>query len=271
MKTRIIVAAVGLPLLLLVLLVLPPVATGILVGAMSVIAVYELLYMTGLARNLYLLVLSALMALAVAMWSCGGGTWKPALVGIWLYLMALAAVMLSAHTALKFETGCGPIVPAIGNPRLLSSLTRSLFLGFRRFYILIPLILAFSSDTGAYFAGCYLGKHKMAPVVSPKKTWEGVAGGVAAAVVVMVLYALILDLAFSFEVNMGAAIVYGVLGSATSVVGDLFFSVIKRQTGIKDFGFILPGHGGILDRFDSMTLVAPLAESLILLLPLIVG
>ena len=133
------------------------------------------------------------------------------------------------------------------------------------------LILAFSSDSGAYFAGCYLGKHKMAPVVSPKKTWEGVAGGVAAAVVVMVLYALILDLAFSFEVNMGAAIVYGVLGSATSVVGDLFFSVIKRQTGIKDFGFILPGHGGILDRFDSMTLVAPLAESLILLLPLIVG
>ena len=101
MKTRIIVAAVGLPLLLLVLLVLPPVATAILVGAMSVIAVYELLYMTGLARNLYLLVLSALMALAVAMWSCGGGTWKPALVGIWLYLMALSAVMLSAHTALK--------------------------------------------------------------------------------------------------------------------------------------------------------------------------
>ena len=156
-------------------------------------------------------------------------------------------------------------------PLLLSSLTRILFLDYGRFYILIPLILAFSSDTGAYFAGCYLGKHKMAPVVSPKKTWEGVAGGVAAAVVVMVLYALILDLAFSFEVNMGAAILYGVLGSATSVVGDLFFSVIKRQTGIKDFGFILPGHGGILDRFDSMTLVAPLSESLILLLPLIVG
>lgn len=271
MKTRIIVAAVGLPLLLLVLLVLPPVATGILVGAMSVIAVYELLYMTGLARNLYLLVLSALMALVVAMWSCGGGTWKPALVGIWLYLMALSAVMLSAHTALKFETVCVSMFAGIVIPLLLSSLTRILFLDYGRFYILIPLILAFSSDTGAYFAGCYLGKHKMAPVVSPKKTWEGVAGGVAAAVVVMVLYALILDLAFSFEVNMGAAIVYGVLGSATSVVGDLFFSVIKRQTGIKDFGFILPGHGGILDRFDSMTLVAPLAESLILLLPLIVG
>ena len=107
MKTRIIVAAVGLPLLLVVLLVLPPVATGILVGAMSVIAVYELLYMTGLARNLYLLVLSALMALAVAMWSCGGGTWKPALVGIWLYLMALAAVMLT-RTGSPEKEGIGP-------------------------------------------------------------------------------------------------------------------------------------------------------------------
>ena len=80
-----------------------------------------------------------------------------------------------------------------------------------------------------------------------------------------------LDLAFSLEVRFGAAILYGLLGSAVSVVGDLFFSVIKRQTGIKDFGFLLPGHGGILDRFDSMTFVAPLAESLLLLVPLIVG
>ena len=271
MKTRIIVASVGLPLLLVVLLALPPVATGILVGAMSVIAVYELLYQTGLARNLYLLVLSALMALAVSLWSCGGGEWKPALVGIWIYLIALAAVMLAAHTALKFETICISMFAGIVIPLLLSSLTRILFLDYGRFYILIPLVLAFSSDSGAYFAGCYLGKHKMAPVVSPKKTCEGVAGGAAAAVVMMLVYCLVLDLAFSLEVRFGAAILYGLLGSAVSVVGDLFFSVIKRQTGIKDFGFLLPGHGGILDRFDSMTFVAPLAESLLLLVPLIVG
>ena len=271
MKTRIIVAAVGLPLLLLVLLVLPPVATGILVGAMSVIAVYELLYMTGLARNLYLLILSALMALAVAMWSCGGGDWTPALVGLWVYFAALAAVMLASHMALKFETVCISMFAGIFIPLMLSSLTRILFLEYGRFYVLIPLILAFSSDSGAYFAGCYLGKHKLAPVISPKKTWEGVAGGAAAAIVVMLLYALILDLAFGYEVSLGAAILYGLVGTAVDVLGDLTFSVIKRQTGIKDYGFLLPGHGGILDRFDSMIFVAPLSESLILLLPVIVG
>lgn len=271
MKTRIIVAAVGLPLLLVVLLVLPPVATAILVGAMSVIAVYELMYQTGLARNLYLMVLSGVMALAVSLWSCGGCEWTPALVGIWVYLTAMAAVMLASHTALKFETVCVSMFAGIVIPLLLSSLTRLLFLEYGRFYILIPLILAFSADTGAYFVGCAFGRHKLAPVISPKKTWEGVAGGVAAAVVMMLLYAVILDLAFSFEVSLGAALLYGLLGSAASVVGDLTFSVIKRQTGIKDFGFLLPGHGGILDRFDSMIFVAPLAESLLLLLPLIVG
>ena len=106
MKTRIIVAAVGLPLLLVVLLVLPPVATAILVGAMSVIAVYELMYQTGLARNLYLMVLSGVMALAVSLWSCGGCEWTPALVGIWVYLTAMAAVML-ASTETTFYTIAG--------------------------------------------------------------------------------------------------------------------------------------------------------------------
>ena len=67
----------------------------------------------------------------------------------------------------------------------------------------------------------------------------------------------------------GAAILYGVMGAVTCVLGDLTFSVVKRQTGIKDYGRLLPGHGGILDRFDSMTLVAPLAETLILILPML--
>ncbi len=269
MKTRIIVACVGLPLLLIVLLALPPVATAFLVAAMSVIAVYELLYQTGLVRNLYLMAASALMAIAVSFWSLGGCQWQWAMVGLWVYFLALFCIMLSAHAQLKFESICVAAFSGVMVPLLLSSLTRILLLNNGKFYILIPLVLAFSSDSGAYFVGKAFGRHKLAPVVSPKKTWEGAIGGALCAILMMFLYALVLDLGFSFEVRYGAAVLYGILGSVAGILGDLTFSVIKRQTGIKDYGNLLPGHGGILDRFDSMCLVAPLAECLLLLLPLI--
>ena len=86
----------------------------------------------------------------------------------------------------------------------------------------------------------------------------------------MVLYTLVLQLAFEFYVNYLYAVLYGLLGSLVGIVGDLCFSVIKRQTGIKDYGNLIPGHGGVLDRFDSMMLVGPLMESLILLIPVAV-
>ena len=141
---------------------------------------------------------------------------------------------------------------------------------YGRYFILIPFVLAFLSDTGAYFAGRAFGKHKLAPVISPKKTVEGVFGGVFGAIVGMMLYCLVLQHFFNFRVNYIFALIYGVIGSAAAVFGDLCFSVIKRQTGIKDYGNLIPGHGGILDRFDSMVVVAPLTELLMILLPLAV-
>ena len=87
----------------------------------------------------------------------------------------------------------------------------------------------------------------------------------------MIIYALILDIAFpQFRVNYGIAILYGLVGSLAGVFGDLCFSIIKRQTGIKDYGNLIPGHGGVLDRFDSMMMVAPLVESLLLLAPMVI-
>ena len=83
----------------------------------------------------------------------------------------------------------------------------------------------------------------------------------------MVLYGLILQLFFKFEVNYFFAIIYGILGALISIFGDLTFSAMKRQVGIKDFGNLLPGHGGVLDRFDSTSFVAPLVEVLLLLIP----
>jgi len=124
------------------------------------------------------------------------------------------------------------------------------------------------ADSGAYFVGRSLGKHKLAPVVSPKKTVEGAIGGMIVNILGMMLYTFILSECFGFtQVNYFYAAIYGVLGAAASIIGDLTLSVVKRQVGIKDYGNLFPGHGGILDRFDSTMMVAPLAEILILLIP----
>ena len=86
----------------------------------------------------------------------------------------------------------------------------------------------------------------------------------------MLIYAVILDLPLHFTVNYGVALLYGLIGSLAGTFGDLCFSIIKRQTGIKDYGNLIPGHGGALDRFDSLTMVAPLMEALLLLLPVVI-
>ena len=121
----------------------------------------------------------------------------------------------------------------------------------------------------AYFVGCRYGKHKLAPVISPNKSVEGVFGGILFAVVGMLLYSLIMQLGFHFRVNYAYVILYGVVGSICGVFGDLCFSVIKRQTGLKDYGNLIPGHGGVLDRFDSMIVVGPAIELMLELLPMV--
>ena len=155
-------------------------------------------------------------------------------------------------------------------PFLLSALVRIRIMENGVFFIAAPFVMAFLPDTGAYLVGCAFGKHKLCPVISPKKTVEGLFGGFLGGIVGMIAYALVLQFFFGFTVNYLYAGIYGILGAGFATFGDLMFSVIKRQTGIKDYGKLLPGHGGILDRFDSVTVVAPLAELLLLILPLAV-
>ena len=90
------------------------------------------------------------------------------------------------------------------------------------------------------------------------------------AIVGMLLYCLVLDIAFGFTVSYLNCLAYGIIGSLAGVFGDLVFSAIKRQTGLKDYGNLIPGHGGVLDRFDSMTMIAPLVEALLIILPVAV-
>lgn len=269
MKTRVIVAVALLPLLLLVVLALPAVWTAVLVAAMGVIAVWELLHEAGLAPHSRLIAYSVVMAVAVSIWSYCGCPLKWALVGGWIYFAALFLELLAAHAKLQFHEICISAFAGIVIPLCLSSLVRILRLENGKYYILVAFILAFTSDSGAYFAGRAFGRHKLAPVISPKKTVEGAIGGILSAILFMAAYGLVLQLGFQIQFQFGFAAVYGILGSLGSILGDLTFSVIKRQAGIKDYGRLLPGHGGILDRFDSMVVVGPLTEALILLLPLL--
>ena len=257
MRTRILVSAIGLPLLLIILLALPVMGTALLISAMSVVAVYELLWRAGFTKNRYLTLLTAVMALSVCLWCSGDMLWQEALIGIWVYVMLLTVLMIASHTALPFEEVAVSVFAGVVIPLLLSALTRIRAMEYGRFYILIPLALSFGTDSAAYFVGCAIGKHKMAPVISPKKSWEGAIGGALGGIVLMFLYTLVLDLAFGLDVQYGACILYGVLGAVTCIVGDLAFSVIKRQKGLKDYGALLPGHGGVLDRFDSVLFWIP--------------
>ncbi len=120
--------------------------------------------------------------------------------------------------------------------------------------LLYLMTLVWIADIGAYFSGRRYGKNKLAPGISPGKTWEGVFGGVIANVVWMLLIFSLTDL---LDTSLFWFLGIGLATSAVSVVGDLFESILKREAGVKDSGKILPGHGGVLDRFDSIIAAAP--------------
>lgn len=270
MKTRIIAAVALLPLLLVVVLFAPKVCTAILFGAMAAIGAYELTAGTCLVRELRLNVCTMAMAFFACLW-CGLGIGYGWLIlGILVFWGLVFAEVMRGGMEISFEKVAVTFTAGIILPLLFGSIVRIHSGTYGRYLVFVPFVLAFLSDTGAYFAGYFFGKHKLAPVISPKKTIEGVVGGVFATILGMLIYCLVLQLAFDFECNYVFAALYGLVGSLAAVFGDLCFSVIKRQTGIKDYGNLIPGHGGILDRFDSMMIVGPLAEALLLLLPLVV-
>ena len=268
MKTRVITAAVLIPVMLVILLGLPKVVAALIWGAMMAIGAYELLYRTGFVKEPRLVVYACVMAFAVTMWSFLDAVHAYLVLMLMVFAAVYFAEMMMSHVKITFDKVCLCIVAGFLVPFLLSSLIRILSMKIGRYIILIPFVVAFASDSGAYFAGRYFGKHKLSPVISPNKTVEGAVGGILCAIVCMVIYGLVMQL-LKFRVNYFAAILYGLVGSVAGIFGDLCFSVIKRQTGIKDYGNLIPGHGGILDRFDSMCMVGPLVEVLLLLMPIV--
>ena len=270
MKTRILSAAVMVPGLIVFLVWLPKVCTAVLFGLICAIGAYEMLKGTGLVKNVRLVAYSVLLAFGVSMWSFYGMPYPWFLGGILGFIALLFGELLLSKAKLSTRSLAMCVLGGFLVPYLLCAVVRIFAFGTGRYLVYAPFIAAFMSDTSAYFAGRFFGKHKLAPIISPKKTVEGLFGGFAGAILSVLLYCLILQFACGLQVNYLYALVYGLAGSGAGVFGDLCFSAIKRQVGIKDYGNLIPGHGGILDRFDSVIMVAPLFELLFILLPLAV-
>lgn len=271
MLVRILSAVFLLPLLLVILLFLPPVYTVVLVAVMAGIASYELLWGTAFLKRVRPVIYSSVMAVLVVLWSYFGHQINWIVPGVFCFIILLLAEVMADNEKLSFQQICICLVSGLIIPYMFASLVRLRGERGGNILVLVPFLLSFVSDSGAYFTGVFLGKHKLAPKISPKKTVEGLIGGVVATMLGMVLFCMALNKYLNFSVNYYAAAAFGVAGSLVSVFGDLAFSVIKRQSGIKDYSRLIPGHGGILDRFDSTIFVAPMVEIFMGLWPAMVS
>ena len=270
MLKRTITGIALIAVLVVVLLFLPAWCAGLLVSVMVALGAVELMKTTGLVENPHLIG-GAVVAAVNVVWWCFYGMHYPWALGVLLVFVALCfAQMLRTHGQLPFNQVAITMVAGLLIPFLLSALVRIRLMDNGVYLIAAPFVMAFLPDVGAYLVGCAIGKHKLCPNISPKKTVEGLCGGFLGGIVGMLVYALVLQKFFGVTPNYFFAAIYGVIGAAAATFGDLMFSVIKRQTGIKDYGNLLPGHGGILDRFDSVTIVAPVAELLLLAIPFMV-
>ncbi|GHU28998.1 phosphatidate cytidylyltransferase [Betaproteobacteria bacterium] len=180
-------------------------------------------------------------------------------VGRWLYIPAVAFWLIVVPLWLKLRwTVMNPVTGIVSGvlvilPACLALIQlRQLGAG----PLLAVMAMVWLADIAAYFSGRAFGRHKLAPTISPGKTWEGAVGGGLAVVVCGLLFS------FSwpewFSVNLGLLVIFLVAFTAISIVGDLFESLLKRQAGLKDSSHLLPGHGGVLDRIDSLTSTLPL-------------
>lgn len=268
MKTRIISALIGVPLLCVALYFNNTILWNIAVALIAVVAVYELLRNTKYIGETSLLLI-CLIYTALVPFSHTKYLKPYATLFMMLFVAALLIVLFMKHETLPFTKIAVCFTGTVFVSHALSSLvflrdmqTDDRKFGIGLYLIILAFICAWISDAGAYFIGRAFGRHKLAPHISPKKTVEGAIGGVVFCVIFSIAFTYVyFDIlrgqGTNVEINLLDLVIVSFVASLVGIVGDLTASIIKRQTGIKDFGNIIPGHGGAMDRFDSIMMIAP--------------
>lgn len=272
LKPRMLTAAIGIPSVLVVIILseLWPPLVRIVVGLASVLMVGEYLYAKKLLGCIPLAVVCAAYTLLMPILVSVGAT---SYILTFLFLALGFAVGLFYYKKLSYLSLAyamfGTVLITFGMTAVpIACCTNGISVSF---YFVLIFLLPWMADGGGYFIGSYMGKHKLCPNISPKKTVEGVLGGV----VFCVASAMLMGLIFQFlildkskvRVNFTLLVIVAILDSVLSILGDLSFSLIKRTLKIKDYGSIFPGHGGMLDRCDSIIFTAPLVVALAQITP----
>ena len=189
---------------------------------------------------------------------------------VFVYLVWLMGVSVFSKGKIAFskvsETLVGVTYVAVSFTSL--SLIRYINHNFGVFLVVLVFVISWTCDTAAFAVGSLIGKHKLIPEISPKKTVEGAIGGVVFSALLCALYGLGLDLVIEkIQVNYLYLVLFGIILSVVSQLGDLIASLIKREYDVKDYGRIFPGHGGVLDRFDSVLAVSTILLILSIVFP----
>jgi phosphatidate cytidylyltransferase len=268
LKSRILTAAVLLAVFLLALFGLPAIGWTLVVAGVIGLAATEwagLCGLAGAARRIFAAIVAAAVLAVAGLGNAGAGADRGelALLGAAAaFWFAGAPIWLQRWERVRsgkvwLAAGAGALVAAgLAAIRLREDGTGTL---------LAVLAVAWIADTAAYFSGRAFGRCKLAPTVSPGKTWEGVAGALAAAAAFSALLAGAMAGPMSFAQRWLSITLAVALLVAVSIVGDLFESALKRHAGVKDSGTLLPGHGGVLDRIDSLIAVLPVAALLVII------
>lgn len=270
LRKRILVAVVLVPLFFIDLFWLPSICLAVTVSVISSLASYELLRATRVAHHNLMYVFTAIPAAAIPIgyWLGHGSTVMRAAALLEMSALFLVAIRLyGTDKQVGFEKIMVCMFGGLVIPMCLSSLVQLRGMENGRYLVLLPVICAFLTDAGAYFVGVFFGRHRGVTQVSPNKSREGYVGGVLSGALFLLLYGLILRQFAHLDVSLPIMAVYGLLGSAATELGDLSFSLVKREYKVKDYGNLLPGHGGMLDRFDSMIFAAPMLLILVEICP----